>query len=263
MSKEDAEVLEGEQVEDQVIEAEAIEAEDETTEPSDSSPEKEDSKGIQKRIDELTRIRRETERDRDYWREIAMKAEKPESKPEPKVYEVKTLEDFDYDEKAYQSYIFEAAQNQAVEAAKRALEEDRTTIEHKTRQKAFEAKESKYAETVDDYLTVTRDPSLPFTKDMVDIAATSDDGPALLYYLAKNPLIADSLSRLPPTMAAREMGMIEAKLAKESQPSKAPPPPPKIDGVNAGHKVSPTDPASDKLSMDAWLKARNKQLAKG
>lgn len=255
-----------EQVEDTEIEASEVETEEveEVLESSESSAEKEPEPkkedGVQKRIDELTRLRRETERDRDYWRELATKKEPEPVKVEP--LEVKTLEDFDYDEKAYQSYIFQAAQNHAVEAAKRALEEDRTSTETKTRQKAFEAKESKYAETVEDYIEATRDPSLALTKDMVDIAATSEDGPALLYYLAKNPLIADSISRLPVTIAAREMGKIEARLAKESQPSKAPPPAPKIDGVNAGHKVNPDNPASDKLPMDQWLKARNKQIAK-
>lgn len=255
-----------EEVEPEVIEAEAEIVEEDTSEPSESSTEKKDeSPKVQERIDELTRYRREAERDRDHWRELAMKGEPEKQTPveEPVSLEVKTLEDFDYDEKAYQTYIFDTAQTQAVEAAKRALEEDRTAHEAQVRQREFQSKEKAYAETVEDYMRVTRDNSLSLTKEMVDIATTSDEGPALLYYLGKNPDIADSLSRLSPLAAAREMGKIESKLVKESQPSKAPPPTPKIEGVNPGHKVKPNTPASDKLSTEDWLKARNKQLAKG
>jgi hypothetical protein len=40
------------------------------------------AKGVQKRLDELTRNWRETERDRDHWRELAMRTQAPPSKTE-------------------------------------------------------------------------------------------------------------------------------------------------------------------------------------
>jgi len=248
------------------VEAEAEATEDGEQEPSDSSPEKKESNGFQKRIDKATRKQRDAERDRDYWREQALKAEKPEPAPvKPETLEVKTLEDFDFDETKYQAYIFQTAQEQAVQAAKSALSEDKATNDAKSRQKAFESKEQKYSKTVDDYMEVTRNPDVMITKDMVDIAASSEDGPALLYYLAKNPDISDNIARLSPIDAAREMGRIEAtKLSAEpKKQTKAPKPPPKIDGVNATTTIKADSPDSDKLSTEAWLKQRRKQIAKG
>lgn len=259
MSEDANEVEEAIDEESTVAEAEAETTEEETQAPSDSSPENDEPEWFKKRIGEMTWKQREAERERDYWKEQATK--EPEPKAEP--LEVKTLEDFDYDDKAYQAHLIETSKSQATEAAKQAIREEQATIEAKARQKAFETKESKYAEEVKDYLSVTRSESLVLTKDMVDVAALSDDGPALLYYLGKNPDISAAIANLPPLAAAKEMGKIEAKLSKETKSaSKAPPPPPKIDGVNAGHKVKPDEPDSDKLSMDQWLKARNKQLAR-
>jgi len=263
---EDAE-LEVLEEESQVEDAEVIETEDEPTEPSDSSTENEEPEKnrVQERIDELTKARREAEREKEYWREMAMKSEKSEQTPvkAPEPVEVKTLEDFDFDERAYTSYIFEQARNEAVQAAKHALQEDNTSREAQTRQREFQAKEKEYAKEMPDYMQVTRDTSLPLTKEMVDIASSSDQGPAILYHLAKNPDISEMIAGLPPLIAAREMGKIEAKLSKEAKStSKAPPPPPKIKGVDAGLKVAPDDPSSDKLSTEKWLEARNKQIYK-
>lgn len=251
------------EVPSEVVEAptEAIESEESNTpeekaaDPSESSPDKED--GVQKRINKATRKQRDAERDRDYWREQAMKAEKPEPEPvKAEPLEVKTLEDFEYDEAKYQAYIFDTAQKQAVEAAKSALKEDKTKTDAELKQKAFSSRELKYSEEIPDYMEVTRDDSLNLTKDMVDIAAESDDGPALLYYLAKNPDVSDTIARLSPLAAAREMGRIEAtKLNVEpKKTTDAPKPPPKIDGVNAG-----TQKKQDDMTVEEWRVFRRKQ----
>ena len=159
------------------IEAEAGETEEAEQEPTESSP----VNKTQERIDELTKFRREAERDRDYWRELATKEKPVEPVVEkPQELEVKTLEDFEYDEKAYQTYVFDTARAQAVQAAKHALQEDKSTSDVQARQKAFQTKEDEYSKTVTDYKDVTRDPSLSLTKEMVDIASSSDTGPALL-----------------------------------------------------------------------------------
>lgn len=89
----------------------------------------------------------------------------------------------------------------------------------------------------------------------------SDDGPALAYHLGKNPDLAEKIASLPPIAAARELGRLEAKLARErEQPpviSKAPPPPPKIEGVEPAIERDP-----DKMSTQDWVKWREKQIRK-
>jgi len=243
----------------EAIEAEAIEPKDEPKDQPDPSPD-EEKDAIQKRIDKATRKQRNAERDRDYWRDQAQKKEEePAPPPKPDPIEVKTLEDFEYDEGKYQSYIFEQAAKHATTAAKSALEEDKTKADANIRQKAFQSKEDEYSKTVEDYMEVTRDNSLSLTKEMVDIASSATDGPALLYYLAKNPDISAMIARLTPMDAAREMGRIEAtKLSVESKKqTDAPKPAPKIDGVNAGVKKK-----EDDMSIDEWRAMRRKQRDK-
>jgi len=100
---------------------------------------------------------------------------------------------------------------------------------------------------------------------MADVAMDMENGPEVLYYLGKNPALADEIARLSPLSAARELGRIEAKLLNKPEAekvSKAPAPAPKIAAVESSMKVSPTSPDSDKISTEDWMKQRNKQLRK-
>lgn len=249
------------------VEQEESETVEEAVEPSESSSEKKEPKGVQKRLDELTKNWRETERDRDHWRELAMKyVNQPEPQreiqqqiPQPQP-QVKTLADFEYDENQYQSYLF----NQAQEVARRTVQEQYERESMARRATSFQAKESDFSKSNEDYMQVTRNPNLSITRDMVSLLQESDSGPDVLYYLGKNPEVANSLANLPPVILARELGRIEEKIAytKKSAAtvSNAPPPTPKIDGGSPSINVSASSPDSDKLSADEWLKRRNKQL---
>jgi hypothetical protein len=229
------------------------------------------AKGVGKRIDELTRLRRDAERDRDHWRDLALR-QSPQPKAEaPKPVEsTKTLADFEYNEVKYQAYVFDEAKKLSTEAAKQALREERESEAKVRRTTSFASRESEFAKTVSDYHDVTRNPELPMTQGMVEAIAESEDGPALAYHLGKNPEIAEKLATLPPVAAAREIGKIEARLAyerekaKEAKPaiSKAPPPPPKVDGAEAPTTVRIDGPEADTLSDEEWARRRNKQLAR-
>jgi len=245
----DAEVIEGEQVEEIVEEVETETAETETSEPSEPSPEKE-TDGFQKRIDKATRKQRDAERDRDYWREQATIKPEPVAEKPPEL-EVKTLEDFEYDEGKYQAYIFETARTQA--------QEDRANTDTQARQKAFEAKEEKYSKVMPDYMEVTRDTSVTLTKEMVEIASSSDKGPELLYHLAKNPDISASIARLSLLDAAREMGRIEAtKLVKGTKSTSKAPPPAKV--LKGGDPVIKKDPGD--MTQKEFNEYRRKVISK-
>lgn len=257
----EVEVLE---VETESTEVETTDAEElvEETEPNeadsdtpDPSPEKE--KGIQARIDELTRIRRETERDRDYWK--AQATAQPQPKPEIKL-ETKTLSDFDYDEAAYQAHVVETAQ----QAALNQVNSIRQQQEFSTQNSAFEEREAKYAKEHDDYYAATRqNVRLSVTDEMASVIRTSDIGPQLFHHLGSNPDVADRLARMPKSQMNREMGKLEARLEAKpvtSKVSNAPAPPPKIKAVAPSTRVKPDSPESDKLSTEKWLKSRNKQI---
>jgi len=229
------------------------------------------AKGVGKRIDELTRNWRETERDRDHWRELALKQTQPQQRTEPEASVTeKTLADFEYDEVKYQRYLKDEVSKTAVEAARRELKAEQERNAGAQRKVSFVARETEFAKSVDDYDAITRNPRLPITEAMVEVVEDSDDGPALLYHLGKNPDITAKLAQLPPIAVARELGKIEARLAYErerakeaSKVSKAPAPPPKVDGLEPSiGNVKPDSPDSDKLSDDEWARRRNKQVSR-
>lgn len=225
-------------------------------------------KGVGKRIDELTRNWRETERDRDYWRDLAMRNQpsQPKAEPsEPAEEKLKTLADFEYDDAKYQSYIFDEAQKRAVKAARGELTADQERQAAQRRKESFRGRSTDFAKTVEDYDSTVRNPRLHITADMAEVIEDSDDGPALAYHLGKNPEVADKIAQLPPKAAARELGKIEARLAYEREKakeakanvSKAPPPPPKVDAVEPAIEKEP-----DQMSDTEWLAMRNKQVTR-
>ena len=232
--------------------------------------------GISKRIDELTRNWRETERERDYLRQLLLQQQQPQREPErpvtreePVEPEPKTLADFQYDEKAYAKYVFVEAQKAAkreAEAIRREFREEQSTKTRESAQADFRDRISKWAkaEKIEDY-SVVFDPLTPISESMADIIMGSEKQEALAYYLAKNRDIAAQIARLPERQQAYELGRIEAtKLAKPAAPkvSEAPPPAPRIDGSGATvSNVKADEPDSDKLSDDEWTRLRNKQEA--
>lgn len=219
-------------------------------------------KGVSRRIDELTRYRREAERERDHWREMAMRQSPPQQESPPEST-VKTLADFNYDEGKYHAYLTQEASRTAVEAARRELKEQQERDQAERRRTTFTGRESVFAKTTEDYYEKTRDPRVPLTQTIAEVLAESEDGPAIAYYLASNLALADQIARLPPLAAARELGRIEAKLAAEkakakSMPvSQAPPPPPKLEG--SGDPKVEKDPKD--MSDAEFAKWRKRQIA--
>lgn len=247
----------------QQVQAESSPAVNDADESSDPKP-----KGVQKRIDELTRLRYDAERDRDYWRQLALQ-QQPQAKPEPAKPEAPKptpkLEDFNYDEAAYQAALFQHVKDEAARAAREELQQERTREKEQAKKQTFKQRETDFAKANPDYIAITRDPSLPFTRELVELAAESEKGPEVLYYLAKNREIADRIAELSPVAQAREIGRIEAKLEKPSAPapppkpavSQAPPPPPRLEATEPAVEKTP-----DQMSTKEWLRMREKQLRK-
>lgn len=262
--------IEPEQPETEVpAEAESSPAVNDADESSKSKPK---GNGIQGRIDELTRNWREAER-----REAALLAmlgrQQTPAKPDPVVEDepkpAPKLEDYNYDEAAYQAALFQHVKAEAARAAREELQQERTREKEQAKKQTFRQRETDFAKANPDYLTLTRDPSLPFTRELVDLVAESEKGPDVLYHLANNRDLADRIAGLSPVGAAREIGRIEAMLEKPAPApapkpaiSKAPPPPPKIEATDSTPRVSTTSPDSDTLTDDEWVKAERARLAR-
>jgi hypothetical protein len=228
---------------------------------------KPEPKGVGKRIDELTRLRRDAERERDHWRELAMRTTAAPP-PERKVDQPKSFKDFGYDEKAYTEHLYESARKVAEESAKEAGAKFRAEQEAITRRARFDERVAQFAATVEDYHEVVND-STPVSEGMADALLDSEEAGALMYYFGENPDVARKLYHLSPAKAGREIQKIEDRLiaerkkAAEKPVSQAPPPAPKIDAVEHSPKVTSTsDPESDKLSDAEWFKLAEKERIK-
>jgi hypothetical protein len=217
-------------------------------------------RGVQKRIDELTREKRELER-RNH--ELAMAALRRGETPaanqnqnavkEPKPEEFNSYNDY---LKARDAWL----EDSLLAKAERKLQERmRVAAEQQSRasrSKSYSEAVAKAAERYEDFEEVAHNPSLPITQAMAEVIQDAGEkGPDLAYWLGSHPDDAARISRLSPIAAARELGRIEATLTTP-QPKKttqAPEPPKTV----AGKDTAAKDP--DKLSMDEWVKKRNKE----
>jgi hypothetical protein len=242
--------------------APAVTDTDENAEPKRKS-------GAEARIDELTRLRREAERDRDYWREHATRQTpaKPEAVEPEKPKPVPKLEDFNYDEAAYQAALTAHVTAEAARQVREEFRKEQEQLTAKQRTEAWRKRESDFAAKTPDY----KDKAYyaPISDVMADIIKDSDKGPEIAYYLGNNPDESRGIAQMSERQAAVAIGRIEAKLEKPSAPeptpkpvSKAPPPPPKIEATDSTPRVSTTSPDSDKLSDDEWVKAEQARIAR-
>jgi len=229
-------------------------AEVEEPPPEESSASKKDD-GFQKRIDELTHRYYEEKNQREHFQQ-----QWEDSQQVAQEVPGKTLADFEYDEGKFAEYL----QGQAVQEARAEVERNTQQQQGMKRRSEFEAQEAKFAASVKDYQTVTRNQALPINQTMVETLQTAEKGPEVLYYLGKNPDVAASLASMSPLDAARELGRIEAtKLVKPEPILKTTPAPvPKIKGADSSAtRIRSDSPESDKLSDAEWLKRERKRIA--
>lgn len=262
--------------EPEVIEAEAevTEAEDQESEaespPAEETEQKPDP--FQDRIDKLTKRFRDTERDLDMVARERDELNKKLLELESKTQEpAKSLEDFDYDEAKYRSYLFEEAEKRAEKVAERVAKTFTEKQRESLSESRFAEREKAFAESVKDYQSVAYDENVKISAPMAEEIRDSELGPEMAYYLGKHPEEASRIAQLSGRAAIREMVKLEDRLQAEKQKpvkkvSKAPPPPSGIKGSEPGFKVSTTDPESDKMSDEEWFKreeARKLKLMKG
>lgn len=222
------------------------------------------NRGVGKRIDELTQARREAERERDHWREMAMKGQTqqpPQAKAEEPTGEP-TLESCDFDNEVYvrKWYAWSRENERKAEKARQEQEQKAERI------RQFQAKEAEFAARTPDYRDVAYG-NVPITEQMAELIIEADDPPAVAYYLGKNVEEAAKIASMNATQAARAIGRIEAKLSSPAPAMSAPPqkpvssaPPPvtTLTGAPAINK------SYEDMSQDEYERARRKEReAKG
>lgn len=213
------------------------------------------SKGVQKRLDELTRNWREAERREQALLELLNKQTEPEKVKETQ----KTLSDFEFDNEKYIEYRLEIAEDKAEKSAARKIAELQSDRIGQLRKSSFQEREREFAKEHEDYFDKTRSAALTITEAM----AEAIDDPEVAYFLSNNPERADVIARLDPIGAAKEIAKIEGRLELEREKaaktvvSKAPPPAPKLEGSDPG--TAEKDPG--KMTDTQFRKWRLKQIA--
>jgi hypothetical protein len=244
--------------------------------PADDASEEAKPKGVGKRIDELTRNWRQTERDRDYWREMAMRGQTAEKPPEPakpvEAPKIPSLADYEYDETKYQAALLTYTEAVAERKAEAVLKAERDRQAAEAAERTWKQRAEDFAKSKPDYAEKVTDPSLPITAAMAREIQSSEIGPEIAYHLAENRDLAAEIAALSGPAAARAIGRVEGRLLalKESAASavakpavsKAPPPPPRIEAAAADLPVKTTDASGDALSDDEWVKAERLRISK-
>lgn len=267
------------------------ETQDESDEASEETAGRGKKKGgFQRKLDKVTRARRDAERDRDHWREMAMRNGKPEvagNQETKTVVETKvdtSTRPVEPDPEKFDTHAaYLKAQNEFVDkltdwkydqrraADQKVAKENQAKSEYEgTRQKYFQ-RATDFTKTHADFKTVIESVgdvkmSPAFESAILD----SENGPELMYEFAKNPEELKRICALPPIQAARAIGQFEARLAKatssgnsnanpvitEKNVTKAPPPINTLQSKATGAAKT----VRDELDYDDWAKIRRADL---
>jgi hypothetical protein len=174
------------------------------------------------------------------------------------------LEDFNYDQQAYEDARLAFNTKQAVnEAIGQTQQQERESKIREARQELVEEFNEalpSVKERIPDYDQVMDSCKVDLRKDVGDLILSSDKGPHLAYELAKNNgAKLREIQSLPPNEAARAIGRIEARLSLP-QPKKQTQAPTPIKPPVGGAAPS-RDPASLAKSEDAsdYIRFMNEQ----
>ena len=204
------------------------------------------SKGVQKRIDELTRQREDERRLREATearldRTLAAierltgkpaadaRQEIEDENPEPtRPVRASFADDAAFDE-ARDKYSEEKARwiakreiRTEIAERERKVIEARTMEENQRVQTTYKGLVDKALEKYEDYLAVAESPDVAISVPMAHAIMASEYGPDIQYHLGKNPAEAERISKLSVPQQLLALGRIEAKLANELAKAEAP-----------------------------------------
>jgi hypothetical protein len=278
--------------------AEAVADKAETHSESATEPEKEPSandepqkaKGVQKRLDELTKRAREAEEREKRLLALLEKQSGAPAETQPSQEEAPAEDaapvrpnkadysDQEVYEQALEDYFDQKARFVARQELAAAQEEAEVKRRDEEVGQARQAVQSAYKERMEvtaakysDFKQVAESPDVIVSIPMAAAILHSENGPEVQYYLGKNPQEAQRIFNLAPPLQLIELGKIEARLT--ATPAPAPKPEVKAEPAPSVSKApAPIKPISQgtqaavskdpgEMSMDeyaAWRKERDK-----
>jgi|TARA_R100001244_G_scaffold63980_2_gene52999 hypothetical protein len=239
--------------------------ETEATEPSgEDHAEAEEEKtkkrnSFQERINQKTQQVREAELRAKEANERAQMFEERLNQDLPEQGNFPQLEDFDYDQNAYQQAVvqFNAHLNQRT-VQQAMSQQEKLQVEHLRRQAnqaavdSFKLRSEAFASEHPDFMQKISSPGFKQGQAMQQAIILSDNGPALALHLAQNPQKTAAINSMAPGLAMMELGRLSQALTP-SRPvltSQAPPP---AKSVKATGRV---DKDPDKMSPQEYSRYR-------
>lgn len=242
----------------------------ETEERAEAAPETEAEppaprkKTAQERIDEITRARREAEREREYWKQVALnkaqEATKPPQQPAtPSPFPPRPVLDQFETTAEYEDALLTWHENRK-EIAHR-LETQRKAQEEAVG--TFNRRADKVRAEHEDFDEIVEAPV--FSPVMRTALLHSENGPEVAYYLGlpANRAEADRIRSLPPEVQPYELGKLETKLQLAKQTKKAPAAPPPLKPVGMSGSGGSDNPPKDIKEWMEWDRQRTMEKLKG
>jgi hypothetical protein len=231
---------------------------------------KKPKRGFKRRIEKLNAKLSAAEAQAEHWRQQALRGQKPEEKPEvkPEANVAKSepnADDFESATEFYRAHAKWAAQEE-IKAAKESERQEKLRTEAESKKTAFIGKVDEFKKAHDDFVDVLADvDDIQMSPAISQAILESDNGPELMYELAKNREEYERMCSLSPFEAVRALGRFEARLQKPSEEkkvtkpkttTKAPPPPKPISTSSANGKKSVYD---DDISQSEYERIRAEQ----
>jgi len=192
--------------------------------------------GFQRRIDKLNARYSAAQAEIEHWKTVALKSGADDSrKPEPKADLSKSVQPdgkpvadnfeshAEYVEALTDWKLEQRLKARDAEEQRRSLEaeQQRAQREHFERVQTFAKQHDDFEEALSDV------DDIPVSAAFQELIVTSDQGPALMYELAKNRKEYERIAQLSPLACARELGKIETRIAARASEASAKKPEPK------------------------------------
>ncbi len=259
-------------IEDNIVDETPIIEADEPEEVIEEEPESERvPKGVQKRIDEITREKYEERRERQRAQDRAdrLEAELQSMRNGTQTQQPRALpngapDPEEYPAGRYDPDYLEALTDYKVQQRFDAQRQDASIQERKA---SLQQAEAKARETYADYDVASEEfLTHPLAKvpTFTNLVLESDNPTEIAYYLGKNPVELDKLSDMTASQAARYIGRIEASLSdktSETAVKKASSAPKPISALSGAKNSNVITDLSQAKTMAEYNALRDKQQA--
>lgn len=215
-------------------------------------------KGVQKRIDRLTREKYRLQAELAAARR---QAPQPEAQPKPAASGEPKADQF----KSYEEYLEARAEWKAEQRVEKRLGELREKAqrqagqaEQEKLQTQWEKRVSEALTTYDDFEEVALSPEVPISEPMMAAILRSPKGADVAYHLGKHLDLAAEIAGLDPISAAIRIGELAASISKPT-PKKTTGAPPPINPV-VGRAITHKDPSQmTDAEFRAWRREQIKR----